>query len=140
MVTKRRSPGNTAITVSLEAGLLARIDERAKSLGLKRSTWLQLMARREIEAGGPIIIEPMAQYSSVSPRANGAADKAATEIERQVTDYELSVGAGPAIPPAGAVPRRGAPNPPQSAAIHPGATASNPGHTRRGSKGDNGKR
>lgn len=56
MSTKQRSPGQTAIGVSIQATLLAQIDARAAALGLSRSTYLAQLARADIEAGGPMML------------------------------------------------------------------------------------
>lgn len=47
MDNKDRSPGNTAISISLSEELLYQIDARAKRLGVPRSTYLVQLARKE---------------------------------------------------------------------------------------------
>lgn len=55
-MTKQRSPGNTAVSISLPAALLADIDRRADALGLTRSQYLCHLARRDVESRGNLVI------------------------------------------------------------------------------------
>lgn len=57
MATKPRSPGQTAISVSLDGGLLARIDERAGALGLNRSQYLAQLARADLQKRGELRLQ-----------------------------------------------------------------------------------
>ena len=49
---KERSPENTSVCISLDKGLLAEIDKRAKAHGLPRSRYLALIARHAVIAKG----------------------------------------------------------------------------------------
>jgi len=52
----KRSPGKTAISVSLEKELLDKIDERSKNLGITRSAYLCNLARNDLAKGGEFVI------------------------------------------------------------------------------------
>lgn len=56
MATKPRSPGQTAISVSVPTDLLRDIDTRAESLGLNRSQYLAQLARADLLAKGAMLI------------------------------------------------------------------------------------
>lgn len=56
MSTKRRSPGQEAVSISLQSSLLADIDRRATSLGLNRSQYLSLLARNDLKRKGELTI------------------------------------------------------------------------------------
>jgi hypothetical protein len=47
---KERSPDNTSVCISLDKGLLAEIDKRAKLHGLPRSRYLALIAKHDLAA------------------------------------------------------------------------------------------
>ncbi len=84
MAQKRRSPGQTAISLSLEADLLKKIDQRAESLGLNRSTYLSLLARKDIAEKGDLIIRQKSPFKGgeiVPPRKPGPAGL--TDEEKQ---------------------------------------------------------
>jgi hypothetical protein len=53
---KARSPSNTAVSVSLDKVLLEEIDARARKLGLTRSRYLALLARKDLTTRGPLIL------------------------------------------------------------------------------------
>jgi metal-responsive CopG/Arc/MetJ family transcriptional regulator len=57
MAQKRRSPGQTAISFSIEKNLLAQIDERAAKIGLSRSTYLAALARADLAKRGDLILQ-----------------------------------------------------------------------------------
>ncbi|MCP5523718.1 MAG: ribbon-helix-helix protein, CopG family [Verrucomicrobiales bacterium] len=57
---KPRSPEQTAISISLPRELLARIDARARSLGMPRSRYLAHVAESDIEKGGALTVVPKA--------------------------------------------------------------------------------
>lgn len=57
MVQKRRSPGQTAVSLSIEQELLAQIDQRAEALGLSRSVYLAALARRDLADKGDLTIQ-----------------------------------------------------------------------------------
>lgn len=59
MDNKDRSPGNTAISISLSEELLYQIDARAKRLGVPRSTYLVQLARKDILAGGNLALQEL---------------------------------------------------------------------------------
>lgn len=59
MATKKRNPENTAVSVSLPKELLARMDARARSLGLNRSTYLCRIAETDLRTSGPLVISPV---------------------------------------------------------------------------------
>jgi hypothetical protein len=54
--TKPRSPGQAAVSVSLEKVLLAEIDQRAKALGISRSAYFAQLARADIAERAPLVI------------------------------------------------------------------------------------
>jgi metal-responsive CopG/Arc/MetJ family transcriptional regulator len=56
MVMKPRSPGQTAISISIDEKLLIEIDARAKALGLNRSQYFAHVARQELSDGGDFVI------------------------------------------------------------------------------------
>jgi hypothetical protein len=56
MKTKPRSPGNTAISVSIDAGTLREIDRRSSALGLSRSAYLRALALQDCDSAGSISI------------------------------------------------------------------------------------
>lgn len=56
MTTKARSPGKTAISVSMTEDLLAQMDARAASLHLNRSQYLAELARADLAQGGPLTL------------------------------------------------------------------------------------
>jgi hypothetical protein len=55
---KPRSPEQTAVSISLPRELLARIDARARSLGMPRSRYLAHVAQTDIEHGGALTVVP----------------------------------------------------------------------------------
>lgn len=68
MVQKKRSEGQTAVSLSIEKDLLADIDNRAASLGLSRSLYLATLARQDIKHGGELIIPaPRPEHSPSYP-------------------------------------------------------------------------
>lgn len=56
MVTKLRSPGQTAISVSIPLDLLNQVDGRAKALGLTRSLYLAQLARKDLADRGDLTL------------------------------------------------------------------------------------
>jgi len=68
----QRSPGQTAISISMAKEELTAIDARAASLNLPRSKYLALLAQRDIAAGGALTIES----SSVSKLADAVVSSA----------------------------------------------------------------
>lgn len=73
MVTKPRSPGNIAFSVSMTQELLVEIDSRAKALGLNRSQYLALLARRDVTEKGAMIIQETSTPKPTGTDAHGAA-------------------------------------------------------------------
>jgi hypothetical protein len=67
MGVKRRSRGQTAVSFSVEKGLLAQIDERAASFGLSRSTYLAALARADLARKGELILSE--QAPTMPPKA-----------------------------------------------------------------------
>lgn len=57
MKHKRRSPGNTAISISLDKSLVEAIDQRRTALGLTRSQYLRLIAQQDIQQRTPLTIQ-----------------------------------------------------------------------------------
>lgn len=57
MSIKPRSPGKTAISVSMSVELLTQLDERAAALGLNRSQYLSQLARADLATGGALTIQ-----------------------------------------------------------------------------------
>lgn len=56
MAGPQRRPNQTAISVSISVEQLARIDARAASLGLNRSQYLVQLARKDVSAGGDLVL------------------------------------------------------------------------------------
>lgn len=56
MSIKPRSPGKTAISVSMTVELLEKLDARAESLGLNRSQYLAQLARADLVSGGALTL------------------------------------------------------------------------------------
>lgn len=70
MTTKPRSAGQTAVSVSLPAELLSQIDARAKRLGLNRSQYLSVLARRDLDERGDLTLrEQPLDYKTKSPKS-----------------------------------------------------------------------
>lgn len=83
MTTKRRSPGNTAISVSLDRTLVNQIDQRTAALGLSRSQYLRLLAQRDLTDRTPITVsETPTTYLTPDQRA-AAAQAGQTALARQ---------------------------------------------------------
>ena len=61
MVVKKRTPGNIAISISMTQGLLDDVDKRAAALGLNRSQFFALLAKRDIEERGPMVLQEAGQ-------------------------------------------------------------------------------
>lgn len=72
-----RSPGNTAISVSITEALLAKIDARANELGLKRSRYIAVIAQIDIAKGGPLTIPTQGAVEPAPP----------VELTPEVTDF-----------------------------------------------------
>ncbi len=64
---KDRSPDQTAVSISLPKDLLARIDARAKSLGMPRSRYLALLAKTDVEQGGGLVLRPEPHPEALAP-------------------------------------------------------------------------
>ena len=58
MSTKPRSPGQTAISVSLSEELKYQITDRARSLGLSVSQYLCRLAANDLASPGPLVVHP----------------------------------------------------------------------------------
>lgn len=56
MTTHKRSTDQTAISVSMTRAMVAEIDIRAQALGLNRSQYLQMLARKDLAERGAMII------------------------------------------------------------------------------------
>jgi hypothetical protein len=56
IVKKERSKGQTVVSISLSEDLLGKIDGRAEALGLPRSQYLALVARKDVMLGGSLVI------------------------------------------------------------------------------------
>lgn len=54
---KQRSDGLVAFSISMQGTLRADIDARADELGLSRSKYLSILARRDIASGGNVILK-----------------------------------------------------------------------------------
>lgn len=101
MVTKPRSPGNTAISFSISAELLAQIDARAAALGLNRSSYLASLARADLAQGGPLTIR-----ETTTP-ANSSTDYSKVDAAQAASWIDSSAAALPASSSGpGAVPAR----------------------------------
>ena len=55
---KKRSPGQTHISVSLSEGLLAECDARAADLGMSRSKYIAALIQNDLVAKGKLVIQP----------------------------------------------------------------------------------
>ena len=91
---KLRSPGNTQISISIEADLVAEIDARAASLGQSRSSYLAHLAKRDISVGGPIAPAPAAKVE-YGIRPASAALNDAPEAPRKKSSGGKPRKAGP---------------------------------------------
>ena len=71
----QRKEGQTAISVSMSEELLARMDARAKSLGVSRSQYIAQLARADLIAGGDLTLKeaPKAQGMD-APKPVGVRD------------------------------------------------------------------
>ena len=56
MTKKKRSSGQTAVSISLPAPLLREIDRRAEALGLNRSQYLSFLAKRDLQEKGDLTL------------------------------------------------------------------------------------
>ena len=56
ILPKDRSKGQTAVSISLSEELLRQIDTRANGLGLSRSQFLAMVARKDVMLGGSLVI------------------------------------------------------------------------------------
>lgn len=56
MSIKPRSPGQTAISISLPESLVAQVEERAQALGLSRSQYLVQLARADLKERGALTL------------------------------------------------------------------------------------
>lgn len=56
MSIKPRSPGQTAISVSLPQSLVDQVDKRAEALGLSRSQYLAQLARADLMDRGDLTL------------------------------------------------------------------------------------
>ena len=68
MAQKKRSPGQTAVSFSIEKKLLAQIDERAAKVGLSRSTYLSALARADLARRGDLVLQE--QSPPAKPKGN----------------------------------------------------------------------
>lgn len=65
MATKPRTPGQTAISVSMLDTLVADIDDRARNLGLSRSKYLVQLAKNDLKKKGRLTLEDTSQAAPV---------------------------------------------------------------------------
>ena len=87
MSIKPRSPGQTAISVSLPADLVEEIDARANALGISRSQYLVHLARADLIERGELTLR---ETASSDPRLAVAEAAAAKAVEEEVTSYGKS--------------------------------------------------
>ena len=83
---KERSPDNTSVCISLDKGLLAEIDKRAKSHGLPRSRYLALIAKHDLAA-----------KNGVSPLATSDAAEPPKPLDLTAQVYDFLLFAIPAL-------------------------------------------
>ena len=86
MTTKPRSPGKTAISVSMTQALLDQVDERASSLNLTRSQYIAQLARADVAAGGDLTL----REEGKNPKGNSA-DVPADAGSRATTEFSSFV-------------------------------------------------
>lgn len=67
MSIKPRSPGQTAISVSIPQSLLDQVDERASALGLSRSQYLAQLARADLMERGDLTLREQPDTPSTPP-------------------------------------------------------------------------
>ena len=65
-MNRERAKGQTAVSISLSQDLLDQIDARAEALGLPRSQYLGLIARKDIMVGGSFVIPTAATVKRVN--------------------------------------------------------------------------
>ncbi len=58
MPTKPRSPGQTAISISISEELKSQVTERARALGLNVSQYLCRLAANDLMSQGPLMVTP----------------------------------------------------------------------------------
>lgn len=75
MTIKPRSPGKTAISVSMTQALLDQVDQRASALNLTRSQYISQLARADVAAGGDLTLKENSKTKHVS-----SIDQAGDEI------------------------------------------------------------
>ncbi len=74
MTTKPRSPGKTAISVSMTQSLLDQVDERATALNLTRSQYIAQLARADVATGGDLTLrESTSEDGGKPPKSPGSA-------------------------------------------------------------------
>ena len=75
MTTKPRSPGKTAISVSIPVSLLNQLDERAAALGLNRSQYISQLAKADLMERGDLTLKESPKESSQdAPKHAGSRD------------------------------------------------------------------
>jgi len=79
MTIKRRSPGKTAISVSLNDDLLAAVDARAELLGLNRSQYFVALARNDLQTRGGLVLSEQPGLMSAKPEPPKPAPKITTK-------------------------------------------------------------
>ena len=66
---KDRSPGQVAVSFSLDGQLLTAMDERCRRLGVTRSQYIRNLASNDLLAGGPLTLQPTRGGIELNERA-----------------------------------------------------------------------
>ena len=93
MIQKRRSPGQTAIGISLPRALLEAIDQRATALGLNRSQYLAALARRDIDERGDLTLRESLSHSGTKPASSGSKEDSGRKVFEIVKGMNRKAGA-----------------------------------------------
>ena len=85
MSGNQRAPDQTAISVSIGKELLAKIDLRAKALGISRSQYLANLARADVVRGGDLVLKE--EINSAPSQALLVAEAAAEQLAAAEVSY-----------------------------------------------------
>ncbi len=91
---KARSPGQTAISISIPEELLAQIDRRAESLGLPRSLYIALLAKQDLIELGDIILRSPAAKQPTQVELTDEAHQFLIAAIPQLLEYERDILSG----------------------------------------------
>lgn len=93
MSIKPRSPGQTAISISLPESLVAQVEERAQALGLSRSQYLVQLARADLKERGALTLH---ETPNSTPDVRTAEAAAVAAVKQEVLSYKKSSKKKPA--------------------------------------------